>query len=110
MIKDILWVFWYRLQCLKVTINNSFYQFITFKIALALDNIIRSVLWLLLILGLTPLELILGISVNIADYLNIAQKFSKITKKSMVLNGKNKEASMKEYEEYKQFLLDEENK
>lgn len=110
MISDVLWVLYYRCKCFKVTVDAAFYYLISFNILLSLDNLCRSILWIILLVFLTPIEFLIAISVSLLDTLNISPETVTKIKHTMFVNGKTKEYSSQEFEEYKKFLFEEEKK
>ena len=107
MIKDVLWVLFYRCKCFQVTINASFYYLIKGKILLSLDNIARAGLWIILLGALTPVEMFIAFSVTLFDALGISNKHLEKIKYIMSANGKTKDSSKEEFEEYEKFLFEE---
>lgn len=110
MISDILWVLYYRFKCFKLTVNSTIFNTFRLKIEFVIDNIVRIFIWLLLLLLITPVELVLAVILHILDFFSIAQEFSANIKYMFIIHGRNKEVAMKEYQMYEQFLLDEEKK
>ena len=102
---EVLWIFYYRLQCMRVTINAAFYFFITFKFIQSLDNVARLGLWILLLILLTPIEFIIGIMIDTLDVLDIATDTGDKLKEMMRMNGKTKDSAKKEYEAYEKLIF-----
>lgn len=107
MIKDVLWVLFYRCKCLKVTVDASFYYLIKGKILLSLDNVARAGIWIILLLALSPVEMFIALSVTLFDALGISNNHLKRIKYIMSANGKTKDASKEEFETYEKFLFEE---
>ena len=105
---EILWILYYRLQCMRVTINAAFYFFITFKPLSSLDNVARLGLWILLFILLTPIEFIIAIMIDTCDVLGIATDTGEKLKEMMRINGKTKDSAKKEYEAYAELIFDSE--
>lgn len=107
MIIDILWVLFYRFKCFKVTVDASFYYLVKGQILLSLDNVARAGIWIVLLLVLTPVEMFIAFSVNLFDALGISNNHLDRIKYIMSANGKTKDASKEEFEEYEKFLFEE---
>ena len=107
---NLLWIIYYRLQCMKVTVNAIFYFFITFKLLISLDNVVRLVLWILLFSFMTPFELIVAMSVDIMSSLSIAPETCAKIRNKMERDGKTKEDAKKEFYEYEEFIFRPANK
>lgn len=107
MIIDFFWILYYRLQCMRVTINAIFYHFITFNAIKCLDNIGRLILWIILLVLITPLELIVVLIVDWVDNLGISnEQVERI--KTIMRNTGTKDDIKQEYEDYQKFIWDEE--
>ena len=104
MFKEGLWVVFYRIMCIKVTIDSIFYNFITAHPLLALDGIIRLMLWFILLFLLSPLEVLIAAAVDLLKILDSPQ-YDELYN-ILILHGKTKAEAQSQYQQYKETLFE----
>lgn len=105
MLKAMLWVLYYRCACIKVTIDGIFYYTVTIDLIEVLNNIIRLILWIGLFFFMTPLELLMGIGLDLCDLFHISNPTIEKMKQILNENDKTKEDASKEYKDYKETVF-----
>lgn len=102
MIKTALVLLYYRIKCFQVSVNASFYYFIHLKIILSLIFTVQSLMWIFLIIVLSPLEILLLIILDILQLIvqtnDIREMFQNILEES----GRTPQDIKREYEKYKE--------
>lgn len=101
-IKTALILLYYRIKCFQVSVNASFYYFIHLKIILSLVFTAQSMMWIFLIVVMSPLEFILLLILDILQLIVQTNDIQEVFQNIVEESGRTPQDVKREYEKYKE--------